>query len=243
MSMLFRLLEVVVAAAVVVVVVGHMMGHAPASDTSGEQKVTLEQAEPVIDEATAAANARDLEFTTNREQILADIKSLEDGGKWQDIQMAAHPWLDMKDAAIEGTFNKARERDLVDKLRKVPSSELENNLELYAALVSLNPDEVRYRQKRDRYEELIAQEFGELDPRLVVAARLCRGTLRAYGNFPTNADIRTRETSSQAQGNGEVDVAMNLIHLPSDGGQPKAYKARCKVLPDRSVEVERFRSF
>ena len=117
-----------------------------------------------------------------------------------------------------------------------------NNLELYATLVSLNPSEARYQQKRDRYEGLIVEKFGELDPRPVVAARLCRGTLRAYGMFPTNADIRTRDTTSQAQGDGRVDVAMNLIHLPLEG-EPEAYRARCKVQPDRSVEVERFRAY
>ena len=58
--------------------------------------------------------------------------------------------------------------------------------------------------------------------------------------FLTSAALRAVDTTSQAQANGDVDVAMNVVSVPTEG-EAEAYQARCKVLPDRTVEVERFR--
>ena len=243
MGTLFRLVEVVVAAVVAVAVVTQMMGLGLGSKPMQQPmaaETTLPSGESTGPQEVDQAVAKDLEFKDRRTEILASIKALEDSGKWQDLQMAAHPWLDMEDAEIEDGFNKARERDLVAQLSQVPSTDVENNLELYATLVSLNPAESRYQQKRDRYSDLMVEKFGELDPRPSMAAHLCRGTLRAHGRFPTHSTFRSRDTNSQAQADGRVDVAMNLVaQVPQSA--PEAYQARCTVLPDRSVEVERFR--
>ena len=79
--MLFRLVEVVVAAAVVVAAVSRMMGLGPSPMETTALKASMEQAEPTLDEAAAAAAARDLEFTTKREEILAEIKAFEDASQ------------------------------------------------------------------------------------------------------------------------------------------------------------------
>ena len=241
MRLLLGLVEVVVVAAVVTAAFIQMADKRPSLDdlTINETALT-----PPLDEAKVRA------FASERPVILSELQGLAKDDRWTDLQLAAQPWLGIGDEELTSQYNLAREKDLVAQLRTIPASQTEANLERYAALLALNPDEPRYQKKRDYYLKALEQGTSpDSDP----LATLCKGAVLAKGLFPTTTELHAKplataaaepaeaaqDTAAQAQpasATQEESLAL-FVEARESEGQAQIFDVECLVRPDSSVAI------
>jgi len=136
-------------------------------DSSKSQQMS----QPELDKAKAAREKfqekNRKEFEDKKSIILAGLDEQYRAGKYGEVQKKAAPYLFTKDADLQTIVNKAKEQEVLAKIKKVPSSNLEGNKELYAMLVSLNPKDEQYKKKLAYFEGKIQKKEKERQARIV----------------------------------------------------------------------------
>lgn len=129
----------------------------PTTPTTTAQSSSSPSVETLRQQAAA-------KFKNEREQILAELRSLVDEEKYSEAQSKINVFAATNDPellamkkdvdAILGRINRKRETDeLVARLKHISASNLQENYSAYARLVVLNPDVQRFIDKANLYKE------------------------------------------------------------------------------------------
>jgi zinc-ribbon domain len=97
-------------------------------------------------------------FAKNREEILGKLRSDYGQGNYTVVVLTAEKYLSTGDKEVVKFYQDAREQVIVAQLREVPASELEKNARLYGILVTLRPQNQKYRTKHEFYTQKIEEK-------------------------------------------------------------------------------------
>ena len=92
------------------------------------------------------------EFQSNKNSITANIRTALDNDNPALALTLAEPYSMVKDADFVSLYNEAKEQALVVKVKAIPASEVEENLNIYKELVTLNPSNQNYKAKVTHYQ-------------------------------------------------------------------------------------------
>ncbi len=91
-------------------------------------------------------------YTSHKSKVTSEIRKHIDKGAYSEALRISQPYLESNDKDLLALKNEAQENQLREKVARIPASEWEKNRDLYAQLVSLNPDKALYRKKHDYYQ-------------------------------------------------------------------------------------------
>lgn len=231
MGALLNLVQVVLVAVVVVATVTQVAELGPVYEAP--------EVQAQVEEPTPEIQIKKQAFAAERQQILDEISKLADEARWSDVQIAAQPWLDIEDPDLLAQYNSAREQDLVRQLKTVPASAVDNNLDLYTTLVTLNPEKDRYRKKQDHYKSLLDESATETER---VAEVLCQGIARAETLVPSTTTLKALGTSHSERDDGTRELSLALQAEQTDGGVT-AYQVDCLLGRDKAVALTDWSAF
>jgi len=141
-----------------------------------EQKKLKEQARIAEQKAKEAAERRArlrreaIEyFKNNRSSILTQIHDQYQKGKYQEAVSIAKKYLASNDPQLRALYEKSkavvdqirrekREKEILAQLKRIPAREYEKNKNLYAELISLRPENARYKQKHAYYSRKLKEQ-------------------------------------------------------------------------------------
>lgn len=116
------------------------------------------------------------DFEKNKTTILGGIRKKIDAGNYDAAVRQASAYRSLKDTDLDALYVKAREQSLLAQVKKVPSSDLQKNLNLYNQLLAIAPGNVTYKKKRDSYKAKINKLEVERAARII-----------AFGNPPVRS--------------------------------------------------------
>ena len=108
-------------------------------------------------------------FHTNKELIIATLKTEFNSKNYQEVISKSSKYLASGDAELSELHTAAKEnlnkiqkdkktKNLLTELKKTPAKELEKNKKLYNQLVSLHPDNKKYKGKVEFYSKKIEKQ-------------------------------------------------------------------------------------
>lgn len=120
-------------------------------------------------------------FKSHKQEIISSASSALSAKNYQLVMNQTSKYLPANDSELTAIFNKAKEaldeikkaekaekekqlresktKELVNKLKTVPASDLSQNKALYQQLVKLNPDNTTYQQKFDYYSQKLTEKL------------------------------------------------------------------------------------
>lgn len=188
---------------------------------------------PIADAMTTPdpALVKQQAYIAERTQILQELAVLNREKRWADVQVAALPWLDQADVELLTTYDQAREQDLVQKLKDVPASDVDKNLDFYTTLVALKPDNTRYQNKQGHYLGLLGDGA---DSAARASQILCQGQARAAAKVPTISQVTSQPGAVAQSESGDKVLTLGLLVETPDGAE-EALQASCLLGADKSV--------
>ncbi len=121
-------------------VLGSMLG-----ESQEEKEAKYEQLQA---ERAAETNRKNIEyFTKNTKEILSSVKKEIDAGNYDKASEITGKYLTTNNKEILVYHKQARTKTVLKKLKAIPGKKYVKNRDLYKELVSLNPDNAKYKAK------------------------------------------------------------------------------------------------
>lgn len=103
-------------------------------------------------------------FREHKQDIISRIQALIKEGQYGIAIAESDKYLAASDPDLQKAQDKARELDILQNLKSVAATDYRRNRDIYAALVQLNPNEKRYKDKLTHYQAKVdAAEKEERD--------------------------------------------------------------------------------
>lgn len=112
-------------------------------------------------------------YRQHKAEVLQSIQSRIDAGQYAHAVTEANKYIRAFDEDLERLKLAAQEQFIVQKLKSIPAARVEENRDLYAELVRINPGEPRYQRKLDYYQA-----------KLDAAAKVHEDRVKKFGNPP-----------------------------------------------------------
>lgn len=97
-------------------------------------------------------------YTNHKSKVTSEIRKRIDEGDYAEALKISQPYLDSNDKQLLALKNEAQEKQLREKVAKIPANEWEKNRDGYAQLIKLNPKEALYRKKHNFYQAKIERQ-------------------------------------------------------------------------------------
>jgi len=97
-------------------------------------------------------------YTNHKSKVTSEIRKLIDEGNWAEALKMSQPYLDSNDKQLLALKNEAQEKQLREKVAKIPANEWEKNRDGYVQLIKLNPKEALYKKKLNFYQAKIGRQ-------------------------------------------------------------------------------------
>jgi hypothetical protein len=101
---------------------------------------------------TQTAETKLAEYRSQQDELLRTLDRLIAEKKWDEAVQKASAYKELDAPELQARYKKAREMQLADQVKSVPSDNLAINLAIYKELSELNPEEPRYRQRYQHYQ-------------------------------------------------------------------------------------------
>lgn len=153
-------------------------------DQSQERKAAELEAQKAEEHAQKVAETRQKNidyFNSHKDEIMSSASSALSEKKYQLVMSQVSKYLPANDAKLDKIYTQAKNafeeikraekvakeklqretktKELVAKLKTVPSSKFKENRDLYHQLVKLNPDSTTYQQKFDYYSQKLTEQL------------------------------------------------------------------------------------
>lgn len=138
-----------------------LFGPSPRPATPSTNSEALRQ----MESQTRIRNALQAQLKSNRSNIVSEIRSLIEEGKYADAANKAGRFAPAKDAEIDRLADEARvqaraqkESELLGKLAAAPKPDTETALLIYEGLLKLYPKSEEYLSRHSELKETLAQQ-------------------------------------------------------------------------------------